>query len=71
MNQPKKWFKWLSLAQRRHNTSFHSSIKMSPFQALFRYSPPSRALSTKEVSSMATVEEVVTNRINMDQFLQK
>jgi hypothetical protein len=38
---------------------------------LFRYPPPSRALSTKEVSSMATVEEVVTNRINMDQFLQK
>lgn len=36
--KPMKWISWLSLAERWYNTTFHTSLKISPFQAL--YGPP-------------------------------
>lgn len=38
--EPQRWLSWLSLAQYWYNTSFHTSLKMSPFQALYGYLPP-------------------------------
>lgn len=38
--EPKHWFQWLPLAKYWYNTSFHTAIQMSPFQALYGYSPP-------------------------------
>ena len=35
--QPKKWHKWLSLAQWWYNSSHHRSIGMTPFEALYGY----------------------------------
>ncbi|KAD5318093.1 hypothetical protein E3N88_18039 [Mikania micrantha] len=40
MHTPEKWFKWLSLAEWWYNTTYHSAIKMSPFQALYGFPPP-------------------------------
>ena len=37
---PKHWEKWVSWAKFCYNTSPHSSIKMSPFQALYGRPPP-------------------------------
>lgn len=37
---PSKWFKCLSLAEWWYNTTFHSSIQRSPFEALYGYAPP-------------------------------
>lgn len=39
-NQPKKWHSWLSYAEWWYNTSFHTSLKMTPFQALYGFPPP-------------------------------
>jgi hypothetical protein len=38
--EPKKWAAWLALAEWWYNTSHHTAIKMSPFQALYGFPPP-------------------------------
>ncbi|CAO2140972.1 unnamed protein product [Urochloa humidicola] len=38
--EPKKWCQWLPLAEFWYNTSYHTAIKMTPFQALYGYPPP-------------------------------
>jgi hypothetical protein len=37
--QPKKWHSWLSMAEWWYNTSFHTSLNMTPFQALYGRPP--------------------------------
>jgi hypothetical protein len=40
MNQPKKWSKWVALAEYWYNTSFQSLLKITPFEAMYGYAPP-------------------------------
>jgi hypothetical protein len=40
-DHPKTWFKFLHLAEYWHNTTVHSAIKMTPFEALYGRTPPS------------------------------
>ena len=37
---PKKWTKYIALAELWYNTKFHIAIKMTPFEALYGYPPP-------------------------------
>jgi hypothetical protein len=37
---PKRWHHWLSLAEWWYNTSFHTSLQSTPFQALYGFKPP-------------------------------
>ncbi|XP_039003082.1 uncharacterized protein LOC120129711 [Hibiscus syriacus] len=38
--QPRKWAKWLPQAEWWYNTTHHTALKMTPFQALYGYKPP-------------------------------
>jgi hypothetical protein len=38
--EPKKWLGWLSLTEFWYNTSYHSSLNTTPFQALYGFPPP-------------------------------
>lgn len=38
--EPKKWMAWLSLAEFWYNSTYHTAIKRSPFQALYGFPPP-------------------------------
>jgi hypothetical protein len=38
--EPKKWSQWLPAAEWWYNCSYHTTIKMSPFEALYEYAPP-------------------------------
>lgn len=38
--KPHSWLQWLGLAKFWYNTSYHSSIKMTPFEALYGFPPP-------------------------------
>lgn len=38
--KPKSCPKWLTIAEWCYNTTFHTSIGMTPFQALYGFSPP-------------------------------
>jgi hypothetical protein len=39
-DNPKKWMSWLASAEWWYNTSYHSSLKMTPFQALYGFTQP-------------------------------
>jgi transposase InsO family protein len=38
--EPRKWLSWLPLAEFWYNTSFHTSLQLTPFQALYGFPPP-------------------------------
>ena len=38
--KPTAWVDWLPLAKFWFNTNFHSSTKVTPFEALYGYPPP-------------------------------
>jgi hypothetical protein len=57
---PKKWINWLSLTEYWYNTSYHSSIGTSPFEAMYIHPP-------RHFGLLADIELVVTN---VSQWLQ-
>ena len=38
-NKPASWVEWLPLAEFWFNTNFHTSLKLTPFTALYGYPP--------------------------------
>ena len=38
--QPKHWHRWLPLTQWWYNSTYHTALKMSPFEALYGFKPP-------------------------------
>jgi ribosomal protein L21E len=38
--EPKKWAEWLPAAEWWYNSSYHTSLKSTPFEALYGYAPP-------------------------------
>ena len=67
-NNPKAWYKALSWAEFWYNTSFHTSIGMTPFKALYGRDPPALIRYTPEASDPVTLQEQLTNR---DRILQQ
>ena len=54
-DRPHSWVDWLPLAKFWFNTNFHSSTKLTPFEALFGYPPPrlmDYILGTNNVNSV-------------------
>ncbi|XP_026428964.1 uncharacterized protein LOC113324903 [Papaver somniferum] len=68
---PKLWADWLALAEWWFNTNFHSSLKMSPFQALYGYVPPHLAFHIHSTTSVASVQEYLKKRDHMLQLLKE
>ncbi|XP_026445457.1 uncharacterized protein LOC113346081 [Papaver somniferum] len=63
--------KWLSLAEWWFNTNYHTSLKMTPFQALYGYIPTYMAFPMQTTTSVATVQEYLQERYHMLQLLRE
>jgi hypothetical protein len=61
LDQPKKWTTWLPLAQ-WYNTSFHRSIQITPFQALYGFPPPLIFIGPPPQSQIKVVDSLLRNQ---------
>jgi hypothetical protein len=70
-SEPKKWADWLPTAEWWYNCSYHTTIKMSPFQALYEY--PSPFLTELRLLEIVSVEAHATlsDKENMLKVLQQ
>jgi len=68
---PQKWFSWLSSAEFWYNTSSHSAIGCSPFEALYGYFPKSLGLSLPTSAHSPDVSSWLHDRRLMDSLLQQ
>lgn len=56
-DRPKTWAQWLPLAEWWFNTTYHSSTKLTPYQALYGQLPPSPIHYIPGSSNIATIEQ--------------
>lgn len=54
---PKKWGQWIALAEWWYNTTYHSTIQRSPFEALYGYVPPQLGYGPHLVNKTVRVED--------------
>ena len=57
-DRPHRWVEWLPLAEFGFNTSFHTSLKLTPFEALCGFPPPklqAYILGTTRVDALDTL----------------
>jgi len=59
---PKKWHSWLSLAEWWYNSSYHTSLNMTPFQALYGFPPPMVAEVVLPDCADDKAKEILQNR---------
>ncbi|GJS47703.1 ty3-gypsy retrotransposon protein [Tanacetum coccineum] len=61
-DRPQQWVRFLPWAEYCYNTSYHSSIKMSPFQAVYGRLPLTLIPYPPGYSKVAAVEELLVER---------
>ena len=66
-DRPKEWAKWLPWAEWWYNTTYHSSTKCAPYEALYGRPAP---VIPKYVIGSAKVDQVDQELIDRDELLQ-
>ena len=69
--EPKRWNAWLSLAEWWYNTTYHTTIQMSPFEALYGIPPPQLALGPYLQTRVVAVGDYVKERQQIDNMLKQ
>lgn len=60
--QPLKWSKWIPSAELWYNTTFHASIKTTPYQIVFGRPPPTILSYGEKKTTNDTVEQQLLAR---------
>jgi hypothetical protein len=68
---PSKWSQWLSLAEYWYNTSYHSAIGRSPFQALYGYEPRHFGVTADNVVAVPDLSMWLQGRQTMNALLRQ
>lgn len=61
-DKPSSWVKMLGWAEFHYNTSVHSGLKMTPFQALYGRTPPTIPSYTRGSTSIQALDDDLTER---------
>ncbi|KAA8547081.1 hypothetical protein F0562_003510 [Nyssa sinensis] len=64
-SQPKDWNKWLTWTEYYYNTSWHSAIKKTPFEVVYRRTPPTLLSYIHRTAKATSVEEELLSRDQM------
>ncbi|XP_060962287.1 uncharacterized protein LOC133032379 [Cannabis sativa] len=70
VENPKQWSKFLCWAEYHYNTSHHSAIAMTPFQAVYGRIPPSIPTYIRGSTTVQAVEEDLLTRDDILQHLK-
>lgn len=80
-SHPTKWHSWLPVVEWWYNTSFHTSLKMTSFQALYGFPPPliaelnltseEGAMSETDSVNRAAISEQIKDNMLKDQERMK
>lgn len=68
---PKQWGTWLSLAEWWYNSSYHSSIKTTPYYAVYGWHPPDHNFMNLGSSTVAAVENWARARASILRMLKE
>jgi hypothetical protein len=68
---PKKWLQWLPLAEYWYNTSMHSAIGCSPFEALYGYAPHHFGFSAVDHCKAVTLDQWLQDRKVMTALIKQ
>lgn len=69
--RPKEWVKWLPLAEWWYNSSYHSSIRISPFEAVYGKAPPVHLPYKTTTSNLEMLDRSLLARENMLKSLKE
>ncbi|MCI09458.1 hypothetical protein A2U01_0030544, partial [Trifolium medium] len=61
-HKPSSWVAFLPWAEFHYNTSYHSALKMSPFEALYGRKPPTIPAYARGSTSIQVLDEALTAR---------
>ena len=61
-DKPKHWVEWLPLAEFWFNTNYHTATKLTPFEALYGFQPPTLLDYIPGLTKATAVEEFLQNR---------
>ena len=67
---PQRWSNWLSLAEFWYNTNYHTSLELTPFQALYGIAPPLHVPYLLGDSPVAAVDRLLVEKEDMLQVLR-
>jgi hypothetical protein len=62
MFKPSLWVEWLPLAEYWFSSNYHTSTKLSPFEALYGYLPPRLIEFVPGLTRVAAVEDLLEHR---------
>ena len=68
---PKQWCKWLPLAEFWYNTSCHSALGRSPFEALYGHPPRHFGISNMNATSVPELEKWLKERDLLSQIIKQ
>lgn len=67
---PSKWFDYLHLAEFWYNTSWHSSLKQTPFFVLYGQTPRQLGLESSATCSVTSLDEWLNQKTVMQALIQ-
>lgn len=68
---PSHWTKWLALAEYWYNTSFHSSLGMTPFEVLYGHKPRYFGLSANAACLSPKLTDWLHDRAKMQNLIRE